>query len=229
MTMTEWERLLADLRSDDEVDQIVQAAEQLDAVANQSHIPDLYRLIQNDDWFIREAVAVPLARLEGARALLFLFHALTRGQQQGQDNDGLSATIVGVLEEHREACAWLLLSMLTDPDSTRRAQAAWALGWQPPEVGYGPLLTALRDCDPKVRGAAAGSLGGYEVEGIVDALLPLLQDVDEQVRVDVAVALGYRGDTRAIPALQTALHDSSERIRSFAKYALERLVKPKKS
>jgi HEAT repeat protein len=229
MTTSEWERILADLRAEDDVDRIVRAAEQLDALADQSHISDLHRLIQDDDWFIRETAAAPLARLEGARALPLLFHALTRGQQQGHDNDGLSTTIVSVLEEHRQACAPLLLSMLADPDPAKRAHAAWGLGWQPPEVACVPLLTALRDPDANVRGAAAGSLGSCKVDGITDALLPLLYDSDEQVRVDVAAALGYRGDTRAIPALQIALHDPSERVRSFAKYALERLAKRKNS
>lgn len=227
MITSKWERILADLRTEGDVDRIVRASEQLDAVADQSHISDLYRLIQDDDWFIREAAAVPLARLEGAHALPLLFHALTRGQQQGQDNDDLSTTIVSVLEEHRHACAPLLLSMLADPDPAKRAHAAWGLGWQPPEVACVPLLTALCDPDANVRGAAAGSLDSCKDDGITDALLPLLYDSDEQVRVDVAAALGYRGDTRAIPALQTVLHDPSQRVRSFAEYSLERLAKQK--
>ena len=227
MTTTEWERILADLRAEDDVDRIVQAAGQLDVVATEAHVPDLYRLIQDDDWFIRDAAAEPLARLEGVRALPLLFRALTRGWQQGQDNDGLSTTIVGVLETYPPACAPLLLAMLQDAEATIRENGAWALGWQPSEIALAPLLRAVHDSDAGVRAAAAGSLSSFKVADSVDALIPLLHDSDEQVRVSAAAALGDLGDPYAVAALQSALHDRSEQVRSFAQYALDRLRKKK--
>ena len=229
MTPTEWEHVLADLRAQDDLDRIVQAAARLDDVANEVHLPDLYRLIQDDDWFIREAAAVPLARLAGVQALPLLFQALARGQQQGQDNDGLSTMVVEVLEAHREECAPLLLSMLDNPNPTLRAHGAWALGWQSAGVALAPLLAALHDPDANVRGAAAGSLSSFKVDGVTEALVPLLFDSDDQVRVDVVASLGYLGDRRAVPALQAALQDSSERVRSFAAYALKQLGNKKNS
>jgi HEAT repeat protein len=223
MTTTQWGRILADLRAEDDVDRVVQAARQLNVVATQAHLPELYRLIQDDDWFIREAAAEPLARLEGVQALPLLFRALTRGQHQGQDNDGLSTMIVEVLETHQSECAPLLLAILQDADSTSRENAAWALGWQPAAIALAPLVRAARDCDAGVRAAAAGSLSSFKAAGSVDALLPLLYDSDEQVRVSAAAALGNLGDQYAVPALRSALHDRSERVRSFAQDALERL------
>lgn len=227
MTSTEWERILADLHAQDDVDRIVQAAARLDDVANEAHLPDLYRLIQDDDWFIREAAAVPLARLAGVDALPLLFQALFRGQQQGQDNDSLSTMVVEVLEAYREECAPLLLSMLDNPNPPIRVHGAWALGWQPAVVALAPLLAALHDPDANVRGAAAGSLSSFKVDGVMEALLPLLFDSDDQVRVDVVASLGYLGDRRALPALQAALQDSCERVRSFAAYFLQQLDEKK--
>jgi HEAT repeat protein len=227
MTTTDWERILADLHAEDDVDRIVQAAGRLDVIATEAHVPDLYRLIQDNDWFIREAAAEPLARLEGVRALPLLFRALTCGQQQGQDNDGLSTTIVNLMEAHQPECAPLLLAMLQDTEATIRENGAWALGWQPSAIALAPLLKAVRDSDARVRAAAAGSLSSFKVAESVDALIPLLYDSDEQVRVSAAAALGYLGDPYAVPALQSALHDRSERVRSFAQYALDRLRKKK--
>jgi HEAT repeat protein len=229
MTTPAWADILVDLRAEDDVDRIVQAAAHLDAVADESHVPDLYRLIQDDDWFVREAAAVPLARLEGVRALPLLFRALTRGTQAGHDNDGLGSTIADVLEEHSEACAPLLVSMIADPDPELRAHAAWALGWQPPEIAHMPLLRAAQDSHAQVRASAAGSLSSFKIAGTMEALRSLLGDSDEQVRVSATAALGYLGDRRALPALQAALHDLSERVRSFAQYALEKLAKTEES
>jgi HEAT repeat protein len=228
VTTTTWEQILADLSAEEDVERVVQAARLLDEVAHEAHLPDLYRLIQDDDWYIREVASVPLSRLDGFRALPLLFQALTRGEQQGHDNDLLNAMVVEVLEAHREECAPLLLSMLDDPDPTIRANGAWALGWQLAAVALAPLIAALHDSDASVRGAAVGSLSSFKMQGVMEALLPLLSDSNDQVRVDAVASLGYLGDRRAMPALQAALHDPNERVRSFAVYALEQLGKQKR-
>ena len=89
MNEGEWDRLIADLRSSDDWDRAVEAARTLGEVADQSRVPDLERLIEDDDFFVREAAAGPLCRLKGLDALPLLLQASERGRLEGHDNDGL--------------------------------------------------------------------------------------------------------------------------------------------
>ncbi len=224
MAEQDWDRLVADLRAVvDDIDRAVDAVPALAALADASRVPELYRLLRDDDFFVREAAAEPLARLEGVRALPQLFEALSRGEHEGHDNDGLVFTIVELLGAHPEEVRPLLLAMLRSPTPQERGHAAWALGFVPAEEALDPLLAALADQSPAVRGAAAGALGRYAADKVIDPLLQALQDGDAWVRVDVAATLGYLGDRRAVPALEAAQRDPVERVRFFATGALERL------
>lgn len=224
MAEQDWDRLVADLRAVvGDIDRAVDAVPALAALADASRVPDLYRLLRDDEFFVREAAAEPLARLEGVRALPQLFEALSRGEQEGHDNDGLVFTIVELLESHPEEVRPLLLAMLRSPEPQERGHAAWALGFAPAEETLDPLLAALADQSPAVRGAAAGSLGSFGADKVIDPLLQALQDGDAGVRIDAAATLGYLGDRRAVPALEAAQRDPIERVRFFATDALERL------
>ncbi len=220
MAEQDWDRLVADLRAVvDDIDRAVDAVPALAALADSSRVPELYRLLQDDEFFVREAAAEPLARLEGVRALPQLFEALS----EGHDNDGLVFTIVELLESHPREARPHLLAMLHSPEPQERQHAAWALGFVPAEEALDPLLAALADQSPAVRGAVAGSLGRYAADKVIDPLLQTLQDGDAWVRIDVASTLGYLGDRRAVPALEAAQRDPIERVRFFATDALERL------
>ncbi len=217
---SEWHRLVEDLRSDDRA---VRAASIFGRVADESRVPDLYRLLESDDFFIREAAAEPLARLEGARALPALFTALTRGESEGHDNDGLVATVSDLLEDNPQGVAPLVLQMVSAPEWEQREHAAWALGFLPSDVALEPLLAALRDESPDVRSAAAGSLGSFEGEDVLLPLIECLRDDDKRVRVSAADALGYLGERQAVPALRKALDDPDKDVRLFAAEALRNL------
>lgn len=225
--MPEWEQILADLRgAEDDVDRAVAACTALDVVADESRLSELRRLLTDgDDFFVREAAAVPVARLEGIRALPALLHAQQRGREEGHDNDGLNTVIVGVVESEPSEAASILLGMLAEPSEDSRCSAAWLLGFLVGFVSPGPLLDALGDPSPNVRSDAAGSLSGFgRTASVVDALIHALStDVDDQVRVSAASALGYLGDKRALPALQLALGDPADRVRSFASDAISRI------
>lgn len=210
------------LRSSD-INRAVRSAEALCEAADESRVPDLYALLDDSDFFIREAAAEPLARLEGARALPVLFRALAQGAADGHDNDGLSDVIATLLEASGGEAAPLLLRMLRSLVGQEREDAAWALGFLPAEVALEPLLDALGDGSPTVRSAAAGSLGSFEGDRVVVALIERLGDEDERVRVSAADALGYVGDARTIPALRQALRDPAKGVRPFAADALKRL------
>jgi HEAT repeat protein len=226
MTKAEWDALLADLRSLD-IDRAVRAVKLLHDGADATDLPRLRSLIKNGkDFFIREAAAAPLARLEGVRALPLMFEALTLGVREGHDNDGLAHFVSEVLLGDPTGAAPLLLKMLRSRQAETREHAAWALGWMPTEVALGPLLKAVRDKEPKVRATATGSLGNSTFRaqpGVFEALKQALEEDDPVVRQSAASALGYLGDRRAKPALRRALEDEADGVRSSAEYALQKL------
>jgi hypothetical protein len=140
----------------------LKAARQISKVADPSHINDLYKLMESDNFYVREVIADPLARLEGVRALPILFQALQRGEQQGHDNDGLTNTMIGLFESNKDVVAPMLIDMTQSPLASLRADAAWALGFVAsaidPEILF-KLFT--EDPDAEVRGVAADSLQIY--------------------------------------------------------------------
>lgn len=222
MLPSDWDHLVEDLRAAD-TDRAVRAASIVSDLADRSHVPDLYRLLGDEDFFVREATAEPLARLEGARALPALLQALVRGEAEGHDNDGLTAVISDLLETHGREVGPLLVGMLGASTHEDRENAAWALGFLPADVAIDPLLVALRDASPAVRSAAASSLAAFDGDDVVVPLLECLKDYNELVRASAANALGHIGDRRAIPALHEALGDRDGRVRACAAHALELL------
>lgn len=223
MSSDEWEQMVNVLRTSDYEGR---AYTRIAIESDESHLPGLYTLIEDENWYTREAAAEALARLEGIRALPQLLQALTKGIKDGQDNDGLCGTIWGVLESDKEKSYALLLPMLQDPSDEVRSNAAWALGFVMEGKESAPLLQALRDNSPAVRGSAAGSLSSFrDNPDVMVALVQALNDEDEQVRVDAAASLGYLGNIQAVPALQALRQDRSEKVRWIAHYSLEQLSK----
>jgi HEAT repeat protein len=225
MPKTNWSQLIEDLRGED-IDRLVNAYQKIDEVADKSHVPELYSLLNDENFVIREAAASPLARLEGAKVLPHLFQAYTRGFQDGHDNDGLSATITDLLEEKAEESAPLLLEMLQSSDSETRANAAWALGFTASQIKPNVLLDLLEtENNPEVRLAVIGSLSSFTGSSeVAEKLISLLSITDEQVRINVISSLGYLGNKMAIAPLKELLNETTNsRIREFIEYALKNL------
>lgn len=193
-----WNQLIRDLCSGD-VDRAVRACEDISQTADETNIPDLYSLLEDDNFFIREAAAFPIARMEGVRALPALFRAFTRGIQDGHDNDGMSAAIGGLLEENQQAALPLLENMLLDDDKDVRANAAWAMGFVAEQITLAILMNLReKESDLDVRINAIGSLGSFDgYPEVVDRLVSLLGESNEQVLISVISFLGYMGDKRA--------------------------------
>jgi len=111
--MSEWDRIVADLHNFLDADRAVKACETLNKAADESWLPRLHRLMAKDkSFFVREAAAFPIARLEGLRALPKLLHALKLGENDGHDNDGLVALISDLVSAHPEEAAPILLQMV---------------------------------------------------------------------------------------------------------------------
>lgn len=158
----QWDDSVALVMHHEDVKAAVKAAKILSKIADPLHTKQLYALLQDKSFFVREVAAVPLARLEGVRALPALFHALAQGESEGHDNDGITNTIIGVVESGKEEAAPLLLNMLKSKQAGIRADAVWALGFISskiePEVFFELFI---KDPDPEVRSLAADTLQSY--------------------------------------------------------------------
>lgn len=220
-----WSQAVRDLQNVDDIDRAVNACQVISDLADESRVPELYALLQDDSFFVREAAAEPLARLEGIKSLPFLFQALTRGEQDGHDNDGLAFTVMELVESRKPEAAKVLLEMLQSNDIELRANAVWALGFVASEITAEPLLECLNnDKHPKIRALAAGSLSSFKSDpNVVDELLKSIHDSSEEVQISVISALGYLGDPRAIVPLQEALKTAKGKVRTFSRNALEQL------
>src|SRR5688500_6164508 len=128
--MSQWDCIIADLHDVENVDRAVAACEALDKAADESWLPRLHRLLAlGRDFFVREAAAVPIARLQGLRALPRLLHALQRGEDEGHDNDGLTAVISDLVWANPEEAAPMLRRMIRGPGERQRSDAAWLWGF----------------------------------------------------------------------------------------------------
>jgi bilin biosynthesis protein len=225
--MSDWERIIADLLDVEDVDRAVAACEALDRAADESWLPRLHGLLANGaDFFVREAAAAPIARLEGLRALPQLLHALHLGEDEGHDNDGLSSIVTDLVWANPEEAAPTLLEMICGSLERQREDAAWLWGFAAKSLTPEPLLALLRDPSPRVRSAAVGSLGSFKGrEDVFTSLVQALEDPNEGVRCSAASALGFYGDRRGVPPLRELLSDSSESVRHVVEYALQQLGK----
>lgn len=225
MKKQKWSQLIEDLQSPN-TNRAVRACEMIAQLADESNIPELYSLLNDESFFVREAAAFPLVRLEGARALTALFQAYTRGFQEGHDNDGLSMTIIELLEAKPEEVAPLLLDMLKSTDHETRANAAWALGFTASQITPDVLLKQLEtESVQEVRRAIIGSLGSFhESSEVIRKLIEQLNDSNEQIKIEAILALGSMGNKVAVAPLKEVLEKSNNgRVQEFAKYALKRL------
>ena len=121
-----WQQIVDDLRSRD-IHRAVRALKYLDKAATEANVPELYALLADRDFFFGEAVAVPLARLEGARALPQLLRAFQQGVDDGYDNDGLTATIMELVEREPNESEAVLRELMQSDDEHMRENATWAL------------------------------------------------------------------------------------------------------
>jgi HEAT repeat protein len=210
-----WDEIIADLHSDD-VDRYVAACEAIDRAANRGHLPQLHDLLINGrDFAIREAAAVPVARIEGAAALRPLLHAMRLGTVEHHDNDGLNATILDVVEGDPLGAAPVLRELFASPDAEDRSVGVWLWGNAGATLDAGPLLEAARDDAASVRALALDWLGANypRREDVYRTLLDALTDALPSVRVGAVRGLGYFGDPRARGAVDALASDPDAEVR----------------
>jgi hypothetical protein len=157
MTEDEWTALLTEVRGND-VDRAVEAARKIEERSTEADIPRLRQLVQDaENFFVRECLAAPLAKLGDFGSLPLLLHAMQRGTDEGYDNDSLSSIIAEIIETHPREAEPLLAEMARTSNDSEREWAAWALGFLPGELAAEHLKTVMQDRCNAVRQAAAVS------------------------------------------------------------------------
>lgn len=225
--MSELDRIIADLHDVEDIDRAVAACRSLEGSADESWLPRLHDLLANGrDFFVREAAAYPIARLEGLQALPQLLHALHLGEEEGHDNDGLVALITDLVSANPEEAAPALFRLIHEPSEYQRSAGAWLWGFASKSLPLEPLLALLHDQNPRVRSAVVGSLVSYKNrEAVFDCLVKSLEDPADGVKCTAASSLGYYGNRQAIDPLRRLLSNSDGALQRIVEYALEQLEK----
>ncbi len=84
-------------------------------------------LLNDDNFFVREAAAWPLAELAGTSALRELLVAYQRGFDDGHDNDGFTTALIELVEGSPSASKDVLKRLAEDRDPAVRESATWLL------------------------------------------------------------------------------------------------------
>jgi HEAT repeat protein len=118
-----------------------------------------------------------------------------------------------------------LISVLQNPDSDVRWNAAIALGETRDPRAVRPLIRQLSDTDRFVKSRVAHALGMIG-EPAVHPLIQTLHDGDGNQRWGAAIALGGIRDPAAVEPLILALADKYENVRAEAAAALVAIGEP---
>jgi hypothetical protein len=215
------------------------------ALAQRRDIPGLIQALSCRDPDVQSAVVHALGEI-GPAAVGPLVLALKKR------NRNLRLGAIGALAEIRDAGAVSALgTMMNDPGSEVRWQAAIALGEMGSQDAVAPLLRGLEDKDKYVRYGSAISLikNGYQpyddtewawyyaamqdwdkIRTLNSSALPglynLLRDTDSTVRAEAVRLLGDTGDRDAGPALIQMLGDPDRQVRWEAALASQKCGVP---
>jgi len=124
MTDQEWIDILIDLASQD-VDTAVAAAAKIHDESTAGDVPRLLELLQSPDFFVREAVAWPLAELAGPDVLPQLLEAYQLGFSQGHDNDGFTAALLEIPALYPDLAPHALAKLINQSDEPILGHAKW--------------------------------------------------------------------------------------------------------
>jgi hypothetical protein len=84
-------------------------------------------MLNDSDFFIREAAAWPLTELAGLAALPQLLVALQRTFDDGHDGDGFQTALIELVEADKPAARRVLDSLLETGDEAMRENAKWLI------------------------------------------------------------------------------------------------------
>jgi HEAT repeat protein len=122
-----WKELNDALRDERNVERAARACTQLQEQATAEDVPRLMEMLNDSDFFIREAAAWPLTQLAGLAALPQLLAALQRTFDDGHDGDGFQTALIELVEADKPAARRVLDGLLGTRDEAMRENARWLL------------------------------------------------------------------------------------------------------
>jgi hypothetical protein len=128
MTDSEWNHTVLELR-DADADVAASAAARLLKEASLLDLPRLLALLDDEDFFLREAAAWPISELAGPAYLRELLIAYQRGFEDGHDNDGFSTALIDCVELHPSEARSILESLIQEDNPALFQNATWLLGF----------------------------------------------------------------------------------------------------
>jgi HEAT repeat protein len=213
--------LLALLRSDGP-DARKYAAAALGGLGDKSVVPELIKLLDDQEIYVRGSAAQALGRLGDARAVPDLLVRVR--PSMGYDTDR-AVWALGQIGDQRAVPH--LLDLFNIPINARNfygrttvPEALWRLGAT--EV-LERMPSYVGDGVPGLRQYAAESLGAIGDSRGLPTLVDFSRDEDSTVRRLTAESLGRLGDKRAVPELLALLKDGDATVRASAAGALGRL------
>jgi len=120
--------LLADLRDESGDSEVfTKALEAIRSEAKKTDLLWLRTLLTDESPLVREAVASPIAELEGLSALRDLPTAFQRGLDEGYDHDGFAGLLIDMVSGDTGEAQRHLQALAGDADAAVRRNAEWLL------------------------------------------------------------------------------------------------------
>lgn len=112
-------------------DKAVKVIELIGHSATAEDLPQLKRalLAKKGDWWTREKLAEIMVRLNGVEYLAELINAYEQNLADGHDNDGFTAALINLIEEHPQIFRAKLEAFLQNPEYQYRETATWLLSF----------------------------------------------------------------------------------------------------
>jgi hypothetical protein len=132
MTEAEWQDIVCGLREID-ANVAAAAAEQLHTQSTTEDLDRLLKLLDDDDFFLREAAAWPLSEIAGPSSLRELLNAYQRGFDEGHDNDGFTTALVELATADPSGCRQVLERLAESESAQLRENAFWLLSFCEPK------------------------------------------------------------------------------------------------
>ena len=120
---------LQDVDGDVDIDGVLEAFYRLDAEVSRADLPLLLEAIQSpkNNFWTRELLSGPIARLGGSTVLEPLFVAFAANKEEGHDNDGFSVFLIEIAESETERCIAECNRLIAQPSFEHGDLARWLL------------------------------------------------------------------------------------------------------
>lgn len=204
-------------------DQRVRIIDSLSILGDETTVPVLERLINDENAELRQTVIAGLGRLRSEKAIPVLCRVL-RQPERGMYDRAAAADALALIA-HPASIDELTAAMRTELSPVVLRKIIYALGCTGDERTLPWLIDGLRDYESDfVRAEAAQAIGRLRVLRGVLYLLEALADPSDEVRLACVVALQNYNNELARAGFSYAASDNSPRVRDAAKRALQRLL-----